>query len=826
MKGVPPWARRPFELIVHAEGHFRDGEDFDRGMALISFDNAIEATIATYLNLKPPHRGGRTYPKQSVGNWLRDYQTKLCFLEAEIKSRGIDWEVPDDHILWVHDQRSEQYHSGTQGIPEWNVIKTARKAALWIFSILFDVGDIEAELGKTLQIRREKGEALTDVTDFLGGQPSTIAPLLRSLEKAKLDMDDSDPSSKVSPIDRAVFQAVLFQESEDLNAAAEKWRSIAVVAEGSDNDLAAYAWFSLGYLYHKGNLDDVGQRRLQKAVGAYGEAIRLMPGLVDAYHFRGNAKGELGRFQDAISDHSKAIDLKPELADAFYNRGLAKRQIGLDEEAIADYDEAIRLNPGFVGAYNNRGVAKVALGRPKDAIADYDQAIEITPEFVAAFANRGVAKADLELHEDAIADYDRTIRLVPDFAVAYYNRGISRDALDQDEEALSDFETALELLEESESDSLKPAIERRIREIKDMGRVSQRRRVRKEPLPDFDFSSDWPLMYAYLERRKERTEQDGAKSIQHNERSLLDLAVAEGFSLLKQGKLEEAMEKWRSISNIAEGADDELATIAWFCVGNLSHMRGVTRNEEVWLLRAVHAFDQAIRLKPNHAEAHSARGDAYYRLEEHGKALADHDLAIKLNPSLSRAFINRGNVKCDLGRHEEAICDYDRAIHLDSDSAEAFYERGLSKRRLGRNEDAIADYDHAIRIKPDYVMAYVNRGNSKLSLGRFKSAIADYDKAIDIKPDYSLAYVNRGSARAALGQHKKAIADFDHSIRLQANIADTYLARGLAKAKLGRMQGALKDFTHALTLARKDGDRTLKANSEELLRRFGGTEKV
>ena len=821
MNSVPPWARRPFELIVHAEGHFQSGGDFDRGMALISFDNAIEATIATYLNLKPIHRGGREYPRQCVEKWLRDYRTKLCFLEAEIKTRGSHWEVPEAHILWIHDQRNDQYHSGTQGIPELSVINAARKAALWTFSMLFDVGDVEAELGKALENRKEESKSVTEIADFLAGKPTVTAPLLQSIERVKSNIEDPDSSSEEFPVNRAVFEAFLLQESKDLNAAAEKWRSIAIVTEGSDNDIAARAWFSHGYLHHKGNLEGVGHRSLQKALDAYGHAIRLMPEFAEAYHSRGNAKGELGRYQDAISDHTKAIGLRPDLAEAFYNRGLAKRRIGLDEEAIVDYDQAIRLHPGFVEAYINRGVTKTGLGRTREAIADYDRAIEKSPEFVAAFANRGVAKADLELYEEAIADYDRTIRLKPDFAIAYYNRGISRAALNLVEGALTDFETALGLVEESGNDSFKPAIERRIRELKAMGKVSQQRQLKEDDLPGFDLSSDWPLAYAHLEKRKEKVELESAKSAESSETLLMILAFAEGLSLLKRGEFEDAMEKWRSVAEIAEGSDAELASFAWYSVGGLCHNRGITRKREVWFCKAVDAYDQAIRVRPNFVEAYTARGDTYYRLQEYGKALADYDLALQLRPKSPKALISRGNVKCDFGRSEEAIRDYDRAIRLDQNSAEAYYERGLSKQRLGRTLEAIDDYDRAIEIKSDYVNAYVNRGNSKGSFGRHKSAVTDYDKAIHINPTDAIAYMNRGNARAALGQHENAIADYDQSIRLQPDIAATYANRGSAKADVNRIEEAIEDFAHALNLAKKDSDSGLIATLENHLRESG-----
>src|ERR1051326_8517754 len=50
---LKPWMKATFELIVHAETHLREGGDFDRRMAHIGFDNAIEVAISTYLGLNP-----------------------------------------------------------------------------------------------------------------------------------------------------------------------------------------------------------------------------------------------------------------------------------------------------------------------------------------------------------------------------------------------------------------------------------------------------------------------------------------------------------------------------------------------------------------------------------------------------------------------------------------------------------------------------------------------------------------------------------------------------------------------------------------------------
>lgn len=150
MTVLPPWTSGPFELIVHAESHLRDGDDFDRRIALISFDNAIEVTITTYLTLKPIQRGDKSYAKADVEQWLANFHTKLDFLDEEITARGESWAVDKASIVYVHDHRNEQYHGGLKGTPEKSVLEIVRHAALWVFSLLFVIPDPEALLEQAL----------------------------------------------------------------------------------------------------------------------------------------------------------------------------------------------------------------------------------------------------------------------------------------------------------------------------------------------------------------------------------------------------------------------------------------------------------------------------------------------------------------------------------------------------------------------------------------------------------------------------------------------------------------------------------------------------
>lgn len=177
MTTLAPWANGPFELIVHAEEHLRNGDDFDRRIALISFDDAIEVAITTYLTLNPLLRGNRAYPKEKVDKWLFNYHTRLDFLGEELEARASVWGVEKNYIVYAHDHRNTQYHSAKAGTPEQNVLLIARKAAFWVFGILFDVADVEEAVEEAARTTVPKIVPLPD-KEFDDAIDEAIAPIM------------------------------------------------------------------------------------------------------------------------------------------------------------------------------------------------------------------------------------------------------------------------------------------------------------------------------------------------------------------------------------------------------------------------------------------------------------------------------------------------------------------------------------------------------------------------------------------------------------------------------------------------------------------------
>lgn len=213
--------------------------------------------------------------------------------------------------------------------------------------------------------------------------------------------------------------------------------------------------------------------------------------------------------------------------------------------------------------------------------------------------------------------------------------------------------------------------------------------------------------------------------IQNPDLTLEDRATLEAYKLQSEGKITEAIEKWRSIADTAKGKNNDLVARAFFSIGYL-------HNEQNEKDQALSAYDQCIELMPTFADAYTARGVLNSALEKHEDAIVDHSEAIRLKPDFAEAFLYRGIAKLALENHEDAIFDFDEAIRLNLNFAVAYMQRGVSKSALKKHKEAVIDYDEAIRLNPNFADAYMNRSAAKRALNQMDAALEDMEKALEL----------------------------------------------------------------------------------------------
>jgi tetratricopeptide (TPR) repeat protein len=87
------------------------------------------------------------------------------------------------------------------------------------------------------------------------------------------------------------------------------------------------------------------------------------------------------------------------------------------------------------------------------------------------------------------------------------------------------------------------------------------------------------------------------------------------------------------------------------------------------------------------------------------EAIEQYEQALRIRPDYAEAHANLGNALQRVGRVQDAIGHYERAVQIAPGSAEFQYVLGSALEQAGRRPEAIAHYEQAVLINPDYVEA-------------------------------------------------------------------------------------------------------------------------
>jgi tetratricopeptide (TPR) repeat protein len=154
--------------------------------------------------------------------------------------------------------------------------------------------------------------------------------------------------------------------------------------------------------------------------------------------------------------------------------------------------------------------------------------------------------------------------------------------------------------------------------------------------------------------------------------------------------------------------------------------------------KAIEAYNKAIAINPNLAEAYTHRALAYTNKGQYDRAIEDCNKAIAINPNDFKAYNNRG-LAYDMQRQSDmAIEDYNKAIALaiainpNFDISNVYFLRGGVYNSKGQYDRAIEDFQKAIALAPNNAIAYHNRGVAYQDKGDMGMAISDYQKACDM----------------------------------------------------------------------------------------------
>ncbi len=208
--------------------------------------------------------------------------------------------------------------------------------------------------------------------------------------------------------------------------------------------------------------------------------------------------------------------------------------------------------------------------------------------------------------------------------------------------------------------------------------------------------------------------------------------------------------------------------VCWMAYNNL----GIVLAEKGQTDEAIKHYQEAMRLRPDDAEAHYNLGIVLTERGQIGGAISQYQEALRLKPGYAEAHYNLGVALGRKGQTDEAIRQYQEAIRLKPQHAEAHNNLGIVFTAKGQIDDAISQFQEVIRLKPKHPEAHNNLGVALGMKGQIAEAISQYQEAIRLKPGYAEAHNNLGVALSRNGQIDEAIVQYQEALRLRPDDSD------------------------------------------------------
>jgi tetratricopeptide (TPR) repeat protein len=145
---------------------------------------------------------------------------------------------------------------------------------------------------------------------------------------------------------------------------------------------------------------------------------------------------------------------------------------------------------------------------------------------------------------------------------------------------------------------------------------------------------------------------------------------------------------------------------------------------------AADAYQQAIRLDPDFAEAHLKLAMSYQVLgkkkeseEEYKKAAEAYQKFVRHHPKDVKAHFNMGIAYSKIGKPDEAVKAFRQAVKLDPENSDTQYELGIAYTKVAQFQEAVMALQKATDLDPDNYRAQEELEKAKINLQRWQAMV-------------------------------------------------------------------------------------------------------
>ncbi len=261
---------------------------------------------------------------------------------------------------------------------------------------------------------------------------------------------------------------------------------------------------------------------------------------------------------------------------------------------------------------------------------------------------------------------------------------------------------------------------------------------------------------------------------------------------------------------------DELTADDWFLKG-----AGLIGTAEEWSEEEADCYREALRLRPEFAEAHGNLAAVLRARGSPGEAARNYQEALRLRPDYPEAHYNYATLLAARGSIAGAEEHYRQALASRPEYADAHH--GLANLLEARGERAEAEehYREALRLRPDYPEVHNNLAILLEESGDLESAEQHYREALRLRPRYAEAHYNFALFLESRGNVQAAEEHYREALELRPDYPEAHNNLAVLLQLEGRLEAAIEHYAAALA-ARPDDPET-HYNYALLLRARGET---
>lgn len=209
-------------------------------------------------------------------------------------------------------------------------------------------------------------------------------------------------------------------------------------------------------------------------------------------------------------------------------------------------------------------------------------------------------------------------------------------------------------------------------------------------------------------------------------------------------------------------------TVAWFSLGVAQV--GLKQYD-----RAIRAYRESIRIRPEYADAWHNLGVAYFNLKQHAQGLYAYQEALRIQPEGAQAWRNLDTAYRGVKQPDQAVHAHREPVRTQPESADAWYNLGNAYYDLKLHDQAVQAYRESLRIRPENTNAWYNLGVTYDELKQQDQAIQAYQEALRIQPQYAMAWYDLGRIYHSQGELDKVREVYQTLRKLDPVRAEQYL---------------------------------------------------